>query len=85
MMEHAQEATLNNQRKICIWPQNLNKLATAQQHFLHNLSPSTYNITVINCTNLTTANSKWNVIYPTMHNKTNAKRTWSVLFINKKI
>jgi hypothetical protein len=31
------------------------------------------------------ANSKWNVIYPTTHNKTNAKRTQSVLFVNKKI
>ena len=62
----------------------------AQQHFLHNLNPNTFNIAVIqelaiNCINLTTANSKWNVIYPTPHNKTNAKCTRSVLFVNKSI
>ena len=91
MMEHTQDATPpNKQRKIRIWQQNLNKSATAQQHFLHNLNPTTYDIAVIqepaiNRTNLTTANSKWNIVYPTMHNKTNAKRTRSVLFINKKI
>ena len=76
--------------RIRIWQQNLNKSTMAQQHFLHNLNPNTFNIAVIqelatNCVNLMTANSKWNVIYPTPHNKTNAKCTWSVLFVNKSI
>lgn len=78
------------QKKIRIWQQNLNKSPTIQQHFLYNLKPSNYNITAIqepatNSINLVISNSKWNMIYLTTHNKENTKKTWSVLFVNKKI
>ncbi|KAF8836918.1 hypothetical protein BDN67DRAFT_863872, partial [Paxillus ammoniavirescens] len=36
----------------------------------------------INCVNLTTNNSRWNVIYPTCHNTTNATRTQLVILVN---
>ncbi|KAF8120568.1 hypothetical protein EV363DRAFT_1110837, partial [Boletus edulis] len=56
-------------RNLRIWQQNMNKARMAQQHFLCNLCPSDYDIAaiqepVINCVNLTTASSKWNVVYP---------------------
>ena len=63
---------------IKIWQQNLNQSATAQQHLLHNLDPALYVIATlqepaINCVNLTMTNSKWNIIYPSTHNKAKAK------------
>ena len=65
--------TTPQQRTLRIWQQNLNKSRSAQQHMLCNLNPNEYNIAllqepVINTVNLTTTNSRWNIIYPTCHN-----------------
>ena len=73
-----------------IWQQNMNKSRNAQQHMLCNLNPAQYDIAliqepVINVVNLTTSNPKWNVIYPSTHNKDRATRTRSVILINKAI
>ena len=40
---------------------------------------------VINFVNLTTSNSQWNVVYPSTHNKEHAKRTRSVILVNKNL
>jgi exonuclease III len=75
---------------LCIWQQNMNKSRNAQQHMLCNLDPKQYDITliqepVINIINLTMANPKWNVVYPSTHNKDRATRTRSVILINKAV
>jgi hypothetical protein len=81
----------NERRKtLRIWQQNLNKAKNTQQHLLRNLDPQKYDIAaiqepVINYVNLTTSNSHWNIIYPTTHHTANAKRTKSIILINKRI
>ena len=57
---------------------------------LRNLNPEEYDVAliqepVINTVNLTTANPKWNVVYPTTHNRERATRTRSVILVNKLI
>ena len=57
---------------------------------LRNLDPEEYNIAliqelVINMVNLTIANPKWNVVYPTTHNRDCTMCTQSVILINKLI
>ena len=57
---------------------------------LRNLDPEEYDVAliqepVINTVNLTIANPKWNVVYPTTHNRDRATRTRSVILVNKLI
>ncbi|KAI9571903.1 hypothetical protein HD554DRAFT_1979211, partial [Boletus coccyginus] len=73
-----------------IWQQNFNKSNAAQQHFLSNLNPNSFNIAtiqelIINCVNLIIFNPRWNIIYLTTHGSEDAPYMRSIILINKNL
>lgn len=75
--------------KLRIWQQNINKSRTGQEDLLESLNANQYDICAIqepylDCFSNTKANSKWRVVYPTVH-RGQPKATRLVLLVNAQI